>query len=136
MKMIAQSHDLCLGLTSASVRESRGDRLVLIATAAADTDRADDRSVTPQGDAAGEDHHAPVVGCVDAKELLARLTIFGELRSFDIEGARRERLGESRYRCCRSKRRPFGQGSPDFRRRRRRRCSSVGRFRALWLLQR
>jgi len=33
---------------------SRGDRLVLIATAAADTNGADDRSVTPQADATGE----------------------------------------------------------------------------------
>lgn len=59
-----------------SVRErrgaGRGDRLVLIAAAAADTDRADDRSVTPQRDATGKDHDGPVVRCVDAKELLAR----------------------------------------------------------------
>jgi hypothetical protein len=64
----------------------------LIATAAADTDGADDRSIPLQGDPTGEDHDAPVVRCVDAKELLARLAVFGELRGFDIEGARRERL--------------------------------------------
>jgi hypothetical protein len=71
---------------------SGSDILVLIAAAPADTNGADDQSVTPQRDATGEDHHAPAVRCVDAKELLARLTIFGELRSLDIEGARRERL--------------------------------------------
>jgi len=65
-----------------------GDRLVLISVAATDPDRADDRSTAPQWNAAGEDHHAPVIGGVDAKEQLARLAVFGELPSLDIESAR------------------------------------------------
>jgi hypothetical protein len=69
-----------------------GNSLVLTAAAAADTNGADDRSAAPQWNAAGEDHHAPVIGSVDAKELLARLAVFGELCSLDIESARRERF--------------------------------------------
>jgi hypothetical protein len=62
-------------------RESRGrgDGVVLTATAAADPDGADDRSVTPQRNTASEDHDSPVVGYMDPKELLARLAVFGEL---------------------------------------------------------
>jgi hypothetical protein len=71
---------------------SGGGYLVLISIAAADPDCAGDCSTTPQWNAAREDHHAPVVRCVDPKELPAGLTIFGELRGFYIEGARRERL--------------------------------------------
>jgi len=56
------------------------------------TDGANDRSVARQGDATCDDHHASVVRCVDAKELLARLSIIAELRGFCIERARRERL--------------------------------------------
>jgi hypothetical protein len=64
----------------------------LSAIAATDSDRADDGSAMPQWNAAGKDHHASVIGCVDAKKLLARLAVFGELRGFDIESARRERF--------------------------------------------
>jgi hypothetical protein len=42
----------------------------LIAIATTDADPADDRSPTPQWNAARKDHHAPVIGSVDAKELL------------------------------------------------------------------
>jgi hypothetical protein len=69
-----------------------GDRLVLIAVAATDPDCTDDRSTAPQWNAAGEDHHASVIGCVDAKELLAWLAVFGGLRSLGIERPRGERL--------------------------------------------
>jgi hypothetical protein len=75
-------------------RESRGrgDGVVLTATAAADPDGADDRSVTPQRNTASEDHDSPVVGYMDPKELLARLAVFGELRRRNVECARRKRL--------------------------------------------
>ena len=43
----------------------RGDGVVLTATAAADPDDADDRSVTLQWDTAGENRDPPVVGYVD-----------------------------------------------------------------------
>jgi hypothetical protein len=75
-----------------STRQSEGsgqsNGIIVSAAAAAHSNRADDRSVAPQRDAASEDHHTPVVGNMNSKKLLARLAVCGELGGRDIECAR------------------------------------------------
>ena len=47
--------------------------MVLLSRSAADPNRADDLPVLLQRNATRKDHDLAVVGCVDAKELIARL---------------------------------------------------------------
>src|ERR1700722_5478905 len=68
------------------------DRLVLLARTSADADGAHDLPVAPEWNSACEDHHAPIVGGVDAEELTAGLGKFREVLGADVEGACRERL--------------------------------------------
>src|SRR3954453_2652456 len=65
-----------------------GDGLILLAQAAADADGSHDFIAAFERNSAGENHHAAVVGSVDAEELVAGLAELGELPGGDVEGAR------------------------------------------------
>jgi hypothetical protein len=47
--------------------------VILLSGAAADTDRADNLPIALQGDTAGENHHAAMIGYVNSEKLAARL---------------------------------------------------------------
>src|SRR5450631_1310952 len=47
--------------------------VILLSGASADTDRADNLPIALQGDTAGENHHAPMIGHVNSEKLGARL---------------------------------------------------------------
>jgi hypothetical protein len=66
--------------------------LVLGPGPATDPDGADDHAVAGHRDAAGEDHDAPVVGGVDAVELLGGLRVFREVLGGQVEGPGGESL--------------------------------------------
>src|ERR1700722_3797573 len=66
-----------------------GDRLILLAAAAADANGAHDLAVHFDRDAAREDHHPGVVRYVDAEELVSRLAVAAKLQRRDIKGLRR-----------------------------------------------
>src|SRR3954463_15492012 len=86
-------HGRCAGPPRSEGRDGRlGDRVVLLAVAAADAHRADDLAVALERDAAGEDHHAALVGFLDAEERATGLGIGGELRGRQVERPRGERL--------------------------------------------
>lgn len=59
----------------------------LLAGAAAEADRTYDLAVALERYATGEDHYPPFAGDVDAEELLARLSIIGQVLSGDVERA-------------------------------------------------
>lgn len=69
-----------------------GDRLILLAATPAHSYRPDDQAVAAQRDAASEDHDPAMVRVLDAVELLAGLSIFGQVLGSDVEGARRKGL--------------------------------------------
>src|SRR3954452_14229297 len=61
------------------------DRRVLIGVATADADRADELAVALERDAASEDHHATLVGLLDAVERASGLGIGSELGRRQVE---------------------------------------------------
>src|SRR5579862_6910871 len=64
------------------------DRMILIARATADANRAYNFSALLQRDAAREDHDLAVVGGVDTKELPARLRMRRQVLGRDVERPR------------------------------------------------
>jgi hypothetical protein len=53
--------------------------VILLSGAAAYTDRADNLPIAPQGDAAGKNHHPPLVRHVNSEKLAARLRVLREI---------------------------------------------------------
>src|SRR5271154_1666794 len=73
-------------------RPSFRHSVILVSGTAAHAHAADHVSAAPQRNAAGEHHHPPLVGHVDAEELPARLRILREILRRNIEGAGSVRL--------------------------------------------
>src|SRR6185312_7954442 len=65
-----------------------GDRMILFARAATHADGPDDLAGALERHATGKDHHAPLVGGVDAEELASGLRELREVLRRDIERAR------------------------------------------------
>ncbi len=86
----AVSSDRCLLGSGGAERfgSGAGACRVLFVGPAADADRADDLICVPQRYAAGEDHDAAIVRCVDAEERRARLAEATELGCLYIKGSR------------------------------------------------
>ena len=67
-----------------------GDGLILLARATADADCAHYLPALLQRNAAGENHHAPMVRGMNAEKLSAGLRVFRQILRGNIEGPRGE----------------------------------------------
>src|SRR5580658_1196729 len=70
------------------LRSGFRDGLVLLPRSAADANRANDFAVLSEWNAAGKDHHLAIIGGMNPKELLPRLTRPAQLLRRDVKGAR------------------------------------------------
>src|ERR1035438_8590681 len=80
------------GQSSEGCFASFRDSLILLSRSAANSDGAYHFAVPLQRNAAREDHHASVVGDVDAEKLVPGLTVSGQFLRRDIEGPGRPGL--------------------------------------------